>query len=165
MPIEWWRWPAGVALLACSLAAACATEHRVGPFVRNVRVVGGELMLERCLIERRDDNVRFRDCVRERRKLPAVLPDHLDRRQVLAGLAPLRPALARCALAHDAPEVVRLRLTINPHGTVRSLQAQTGRGEVVECLRVALAMARFPYSLQGRSLTLDYRLYDGQPAQ
>lgn len=79
-------------------------------------------------------------------------------RRVAAAITPgLRDALHRCAALHHAGESVRLRVVIDPAGTVSAVEPDPPSPQLVQCATMALGAARFPPSTDGTTFSMSLK--------
>jgi len=157
-----------IALALVAVAAGCADRPHTATFVRQARVEGKELVVERCKVSARGDELWFGRCASQRVPLPVVVERRVVR--VLAPRPPSRPALAgaispavrdaleRCARPSHAGEALRLQLVVDPAGAVTAVEPDVDDPDLVACAGQALATIRFPASPRGGTVTLNVRI-------
>ena len=157
-------------------ALGCNGRPHTATFVRQARIEGKELVVERCRVTARGDELWVGACASRRVALPVVVerrvvrvaaprPPRPPSRPVLAAsISPeVRDALVRCAQPSHAGESLRLRLVVDASGAVTEVEPDVRDPDLVACAGQALAAVRFPPSPRGATLTINFRVAGEAP--
>jgi hypothetical protein len=160
-----------IAVAVAVLAAGCADRPHTATFVRQARVEGRQLVVERCRVSARGDQLWFGRCASQRVPLPVVVerrvvrveaprPPRPPSRPALAGaISPeVRDALVRCARPSHAGKALRVILVVDAAGAVTEVEPDVEDPALVACAGQALAAVRFPASPRGGTLTINFRV-------
>lgn len=148
-------------LAAAAAVAAVGCYGDTVVLVREAVVVDGTLVVTKCTVSSRRSGVEADNCFVERQPLPEptavrreypVVPSPLatiEPRDLEVVLATLRDPLANCASANRMTGVMRVRLAIDPSGSVRAVDVETRHAALASCVRDACARVQFPPSAAG----------------
>lgn len=135
-------------LLLGLLAVGCVfPEHKLGPFVRDFRIAGDLLIVQRCVVDWSSGKLELSSCTDETRLLPqrAAPPrTGLEPIQVGDGVtATIRDGVHRCGAVHRVGGAVSIVVIIEPDGRVASATASSGVAGFGACVETVFSTARF----------------------
>ncbi|HSD85962.1 MAG TPA: hypothetical protein VLB44_00550 [Kofleriaceae bacterium] len=81
---------------------------------------------------------------------PPAQPANLDRAQISAGVASVRPKIEACGTAHPASGIMKVRVQVDGSGKVTSANITTGLAPDLDaCVQKVLLVMTFPKTAQG----------------
>ena len=79
-----------------------------------------------------------------------VVPDELDKSMVKAGVEKIKPRVVACGEQNGAKGTVRLAVTVDGEGTVKSVSVTEAPDSALgECVSTAMKKAKFGKSVNG----------------
>lgn len=84
---------------------------------------------------------------------PEVLPDQLDRADVLHGMRAITPLFKKCYERYPVQAVIQVRFVVQPSGEVGTAQAGPPVDAQIDCVLRAVKTARFP-RFRGAPMTI-----------
>ncbi len=139
--------------VTCLVATGCMRPST--SIVRNLDIVGHELVIETCGVRAEKDSVKLDRCRTTRRTLPVLVATEtpmatppfsltIDRKELARQFADARPALTACAAQQTVSADLRIRFVIASTGEV-SIDVAGASPEVATCVTGALSSVRLQY--------------------